>query len=387
MNSALRGTSIALLSTLLAFASPPANGADASTCPGDCNGNGAVTINELIVGVDIALETEAIATCPAFDVSGDGVVTVNEIILGVNASLNDCPSPPATATPMIEPTSVGTATPTSAATTTPTEGPPATATPEAAATATATEVAPATLTPAPTATATPSPESGTLPVSEVVARDAAGVAVHLGETVTTEGVLTVSAGIFANNKLKVFAQEGLAGVMVYHETSSQVPAFQAGDRLQVRGLVRQKDPTSDANPANGTVTVDVTHGSWQVLSSNNAQPSPQQVTLATLKMDGTRYTGAVVRVQNVRKVAGTWPKVGDKSTQVTISDDDGVTQLILRFQKNTITEAMDAKLRAIGDGPFTLSGIVVQDDPSTDGTLLHGFEIWVRGADDIEPAS
>ena len=340
MKSAFYCASIALLAAAVAFTSPHAQralAADTTACPGDCNSDGAVTINELIVGVNIALEIEPVTTCPVFDASGDGTVTVNEIILGVNASLNDCPLPTATPSPV------------------------------------------------PTPTATPDPDQ--VPVSDVVARDAKGIALRLGETVTTEGVLTVSAGIFANNKLKVFAQEGLAGVMVYHETSSQVPAFQAGERLQIHGVVRQQDPTSDANRAIGTVIVDVTHGSWQVLSSNNPQPSPQQVTLQTLKTDGTRYTGAVVGVADVRKVAGNWPKVGDKSTQVTISDDGGVTQTILRFQRNTITEPMAAKLDAIGDGPFTLSGIVVQDDPSTDGTLLHGFEIWVRGADDIQPAS
>ena len=357
MKSAFDCASIALLAAAVAFTSPHAQralAADTTACPGDCISDGAVTINELIVGVNIALEIEPVTTCPVFDASGDGTVTVNEIILGVNASLNHCPLPAATETPKPQATS-------------PTEAPSATPSPM------------------PTATATPDPDQ--VPVSDVIARDAAGVAVHIGETVTTEGVLTVSAGIFANNKLKVFAQEGLAGVMVYHETSSQVPAFQAGDRLQVHGVVRQQDPTSDANRAIGTVIVDVTHGSWQVLSSNNPQPSPQQVTLQTLKTDGTRYTGAVVGVADVRKVAGNWPKVGDKSTQVTISDDGGVTQTILRFQRNTITEPMAAKLDAIGDGPFTLSGIVVQDDPSTDGTLLHGFEIWVRGADDIQPAS
>jgi len=131
----------------------------------------------------------------------------------------------------------------------------------------------------------------------------------------------------------------------------------------------------------------VTHGSWQVLGFNNPQPSPQAVTLQTLKMDGTRYTGAVVRVQNVRKVAGNWPKVGDKSTQVTISDDGGVTQTALRFQRNTITERLAAQLDAIGNGPFTLSGIVVQDDTDDNGTLFDGFEIWGRGADDVAAAS
>src|SRR5512139_2519078 len=153
MKSAFHSASIALLAAAVAFTAPHEPGAlaaDTTTCPGDCNSDGAVTINELIVGVNIVLELEPVATCPAFDVSGDGVATVNEIILGVNASLNDCPSP---------------ATPTATATTSPAVVPSATPTP------------------LPTATATPDPDQ--LPISDVVARDATGVAVHLGATVTT----------------------------------------------------------------------------------------------------------------------------------------------------------------------------------------------------------
>src|SRR5512139_1104634 len=108
MKSAFHSASIALLAAAVAFTEPHAQGAlaaDTTTCPGDCNSDGAVTINELIVGVNIALEIEPGTTCPVFDASGDGTVTVNEIILGVNASLNDCPLPAATETPTPQATS------------------------------------------------------------------------------------------------------------------------------------------------------------------------------------------------------------------------------------------------------------------------------------------
>lgn len=45
----------------------------AQTCVGDCDGNGTVAINELIVGVNIALGLAARAACTAFDPNGDGV--------------------------------------------------------------------------------------------------------------------------------------------------------------------------------------------------------------------------------------------------------------------------------------------------------------------------
>ena len=54
---------------------------------GDCNGNGTVTIDELIQGVNIALGSNAVTQCTQFDPNGDEVVTIDELIAGVNAAL------------------------------------------------------------------------------------------------------------------------------------------------------------------------------------------------------------------------------------------------------------------------------------------------------------
>ncbi|MBX3027045.1 hypothetical protein KF840_19245 [bacterium] len=56
-------------------------------CPGDCNGDSMVAINELVTCVSIALGSSPLATCPACDVNGDGTVGINELILAVNAAL------------------------------------------------------------------------------------------------------------------------------------------------------------------------------------------------------------------------------------------------------------------------------------------------------------
>jgi hypothetical protein len=347
-------------------------------CVGDCHGGGEVTVDEVIEMVDIALEVAPLASCAAGDQNGDGEIAVNEIITAVNNLLNGCPAA-ATPTPTlavtVPPVETATATPTASATSTALE-------PTVSPTATAMEDP----TPSSTAAATPTPspsQSGALSVAEAVARNADGIAVHLGETVTTEGVLTVAAGIFANNKLKIFAQDGSAGIMVYHQSSADVDAFQAGQRLRATGIIRQQDPTSDANPAIGTIAVDITQGAAVVLSDGNSLPDPQVVTLAMLNSSGTIYTGTIVRVDGVQKVSGSWPTVGSKSTQVNISDDAGTSTAVLRFQRNTITPQLVSELNVIGEGPFTLTGIVVQDDEANDGKLLSGFEIWVRGAEDV----
>jgi hypothetical protein len=60
-------------------------------CPGDCDGSTSVTINELILGVNIALGSGNIASCPAFDLDGDGQVAINELVAAVNSAANGCP--------------------------------------------------------------------------------------------------------------------------------------------------------------------------------------------------------------------------------------------------------------------------------------------------------
>ena len=51
-----------------------------------------VTIDELILGVNLALEELPLDACQDFDVNGDGVVVINEVIAGVNSALGPCAS-------------------------------------------------------------------------------------------------------------------------------------------------------------------------------------------------------------------------------------------------------------------------------------------------------
>jgi archaellum component FlaG (FlaF/FlaG flagellin family) len=330
---------------LLALALLLPGRAPAQACVGDCDSLGHVTVDEILTMVNIALGNASITACEAGDANGDSQITVDEILTAVNNALNGCPLPPtATAT--------------------------ASAIPE---------------TPTPTATATPSqtPGNGTVSVADAVARDAQGFALHLGESLTTEGVITVSAGLFANNKLKIFIQNGGAGIMVYDQTSTNV--FLEGDFLQATGVIRQADPAGGDNLAEGTVLVDITDGAATVLSTGNPRPDPTSVTIDELVANGVALTGTLVQVPSVHKISGNWPQLGDKTTEVTVGDDSGAT-LIVRFQRPTITQDLADELQAIGDGSLALTGVVVQDDRDTSDGLLSGFELWPRGAEDIAAA-
>jgi hypothetical protein len=61
-------------------------------CAGDCDGGGGVSINELLLGVNIVIGSAASGQCPAMDANGDGSVAVNELVQAVNAALGGCPT-------------------------------------------------------------------------------------------------------------------------------------------------------------------------------------------------------------------------------------------------------------------------------------------------------
>jgi hypothetical protein len=65
--------------------------AQSQECVGDCDMNGVVAINELIIGVNIALLTQPLSNCPSFDSNDNGTVDINELIQAVNNSLMGCP--------------------------------------------------------------------------------------------------------------------------------------------------------------------------------------------------------------------------------------------------------------------------------------------------------
>jgi glucose/arabinose dehydrogenase len=133
--------------------------AEAQSCVGDCSGNGAVTIDELISGVSIALGGPPVSTCSALDANGDFEVTIDELVRAVSAALEGCHA---------------------VATVTPTEGVPiVTVTPLPSETDTAlpTDTAgpPDTPTPTPTETVMPTPPTGFCSLPGSVLFTAAGV--------------------------------------------------------------------------------------------------------------------------------------------------------------------------------------------------------------------
>jgi hypothetical protein len=90
-------STLLVIGLTLQLSSPPILATPVPTplsCVGDCDGDGAVTVDELLTGVSLALGLLSLVACPPFDFNGDGWVTIDELLSAVNAALSGCPSPP-----------------------------------------------------------------------------------------------------------------------------------------------------------------------------------------------------------------------------------------------------------------------------------------------------
>jgi hypothetical protein len=90
--------------------------AQGDPCCGDCNSDGAVTIDEILQGVNIAFDPQRLSSCPSIDRDANSEATVDEILAAVNAALTGCPPAESTPTKTATPTPSATITATASAT-------------------------------------------------------------------------------------------------------------------------------------------------------------------------------------------------------------------------------------------------------------------------------
>lgn len=61
-------------------------------CPGDCDADGAVSIDEVVTSVRVALGDAGAALCAAVDLNTDGAVSIDEVVAAVSRALDGCGS-------------------------------------------------------------------------------------------------------------------------------------------------------------------------------------------------------------------------------------------------------------------------------------------------------
>lgn len=94
---------LSALALLVAVGLPPAAGGQqcAADCAGNCDGDAAVTVDELLRAVAIALERRPVTDCAAADRDADRRVTADELVGAVRVALDGCDAPVATSPPLL----------------------------------------------------------------------------------------------------------------------------------------------------------------------------------------------------------------------------------------------------------------------------------------------
>ncbi len=90
-----------ILGVVVALAFGPSH-AIAAPCVGDCSADGAITVDEILIGVNVALGVSPLSSCPPFDVDSSGTLTVDELVSAVDGALRGCESVLPTPTPVPE---------------------------------------------------------------------------------------------------------------------------------------------------------------------------------------------------------------------------------------------------------------------------------------------
>jgi hypothetical protein len=60
-------------------------------CAGDCTDDEVVSVDELVRGIEIALGGGSIDDCPLVDGNGDGSVSISDLVAAVDSAVNGCP--------------------------------------------------------------------------------------------------------------------------------------------------------------------------------------------------------------------------------------------------------------------------------------------------------
>lgn len=70
----------------------PTDTPEVQQCVGDCDRNEQVTVDELVLVVNVALGSSSLQRCTPCDADGDSNVSISEIVGAVDCALNGCPS-------------------------------------------------------------------------------------------------------------------------------------------------------------------------------------------------------------------------------------------------------------------------------------------------------
>ena len=203
--------------------------------------------------------------------------------------------------------------------------------------------------------------------------DGDGVLIYKGYYARSKGIATVDNEVFDKNHLNVYMQdENFGGINVFKYDAAATP-FISGHEYAVTGQLDQFFGLTQLVPDDPAVDI--------VDLGEQTVPEPLTLDIATLLSGADALLGLLIRIESADKATGSaaWPAAGNDAN-MTISDDGGNSQLILRIDKDT-----DIAGSPEPAWPQHIVGLFTQYD--TQPPYFQGYQILPRSLADFSDAT
>ncbi len=211
------------------------------------------------------------------------------------------------------------------------------------------------------------------PISTIHSNDANGNVIGIGTPLTVTGVITSPDSIFSKTSTEVYIQDATGGTELFQSGGISTWRFSYGDSVTVTGTIAQFRGMSELSPLSSVVK----HKSGAVVPDPVLKTCDQVTTQTWI---GGSFTepdeGRLIRIDNVRLTAGTWPATISGTDAILTISDASPNSCTLFLDKDSPLNGSPAP----GD-TFSVIGILKQFDTAV--PYNFGYEIEPRFLSDV----
>lgn len=201
--------------------------------------------------------------------------------------------------------------------------------------------------------------SGLTPISTLRVLNSKGEPMYAGYAARIQGVVTAGTDIFSSSAANDdYVEDASGGINVFRTQQPSNPPIQqtvTGQTVEVRGLISSNEGRFRLEVTPPFESPTTPYG-ITILSTGSA-PTPIVRTIAQLNADPESFEGELIQINNAQVTSGTIPSP-PVSLNAFLTVSDGTGTFTMKIDKDTTIPGM-----ATPSGPFTLIGIIQQDDP------------------------
>lgn len=213
--------------------------------------------------------------------------------------------------------------------------------------------------------------AGNTPVFDLHAAGSNGVLLYLDYDARVTGVATVAHGVFSTTNLDVYLQDASGGINLFAFGLEPGLTITVGNSYTVTGAVDQFNGKTEIIPEDQLTEI--------IDNGPGVLPNAVVKTIAEFLADAETYEGMLVAIAQVTNTGAgqAWPAL-DSDANVEITDDGGVSRIILRIDRDTDIDGSPEPA-----WPVNVRGILTQFD-NGGAPLDTGYQVQPRSLEDID---